>query len=702
MRRTAITIAVLAAVTTLCSMVHAHNYAAPAMYMAGMYDAQPYPVASDAEMAQLLAMLKSDDSELRAMAARALGQSNNPKAVEPLIAALGDKADTVRMSAALGFCKLRDKRAIKPLIDMLITPQEEPRLHGVYAPSGDETGAYLIFAVPYALAVQGPEAIAEAKKAYKGEDQQSLTDLLDSPDTSIVELASEGQLSVDKLLEMLKSPDNDRQDTAISALGQITGPRVAEALIPVLTVSDKELAVRASYALRGKNASFVLDKLVAIAGDKSSKARPLAFKALCGQSDPRVADLILAALKEPKIRASALEAVGKDTDERVIKVVIGSAKSGDQDAISALLETENPLAMQTVVQMMKSDKSDFLYETLQSLNTRASVSPLLLDGLLVGLHDPSVQDTALTVIGRTGDRRATKYLLPLLGKTNSRRAVILALGWIKDPAALPALIGQFKMVGNDDARYADKCDLINALANYGESGMAALTSALGDKDATVRDGVCHVLMQVKDAMAVDALVAALKDTSPVVRISSATALSCQRDPKAVEPLIEALKDRDIEVRGSAAAALALLKDPRSTEALASLLQDKDQYVRSSAGVGLGLLGDARGADVIVQTLRYIARGQVGSETSQQELYREQLDALWLPAIEAAGILKNKRAAKPIVDSLPEDVSMSVFDCQSEEGMTKSRETKLAALRSISGQDFGHAYYRWTAWAEYAK
>ncbi|NIQ77188.1 MAG: hypothetical protein GTN93_03615 [Anaerolineae bacterium] len=74
--------------------------------------------------------------------------------------------------------------------------------------------------------------------------------------------------------------------------------------------------------------------------------------------------------------------------------------------------------------------------------------------------------------------------------------------------------------------------------------------------------------------------------------------------------------------------------------------------------------------------------------------------LQIPAIEAAGKLKDERTIKPIVQRLGEDCSMSVFDGKSEEEMAKSREAKIQALKQITGQDFGHAYYRWIAYAEY--
>ena len=118
-------------------------------------------------------------------------------------------------------------------------------------------------------------------------------------------------------------------------------------------------------------------------------------------------------------------------------------------------------------------------------------------------------------------------------------------------------------------------------------------------------------------------------------------------------------------------------DPSATEPLALLLKDKDQDTRILAGAALGIRGDERGKQEIVRAL---ASGSVS-----------------VPIIRAAGKLKEQQAVKPILSTLGADVSMSVFDGTNEQDLTESREAKIEALKSITGQDFGYAFYRWIAW-----
>jgi HEAT repeat protein len=66
----------------------------------------------------LSATLK-DDRYVRAAAAYALGQIGDPRAVEPLIAALGDESSDVRQDAAYALGEIKDPRAVEPLIAAL-------------------------------------------------------------------------------------------------------------------------------------------------------------------------------------------------------------------------------------------------------------------------------------------------------------------------------------------------------------------------------------------------------------------------------------------------------------------------------------------------------------------------------------------------------------------------------------------------------
>lgn len=65
--------------------------------------------------------------ESREEAAEALGEIRDPRAVDPLIAALNDRNPEVREEAAEALGKIGDPRAVEPLTGLLGDPRREVR-----------------------------------------------------------------------------------------------------------------------------------------------------------------------------------------------------------------------------------------------------------------------------------------------------------------------------------------------------------------------------------------------------------------------------------------------------------------------------------------------------------------------------------------------------------------------------------------------
>jgi HEAT repeat protein len=71
----------------------------------------------DAAVKPLVAALGDADSDIRQFAATALGELGDPRALEPLVAALGD--EDIRWTAATALGELGDPRALEPLVAAL-------------------------------------------------------------------------------------------------------------------------------------------------------------------------------------------------------------------------------------------------------------------------------------------------------------------------------------------------------------------------------------------------------------------------------------------------------------------------------------------------------------------------------------------------------------------------------------------------------
>ncbi len=130
-----------------------------------------------------------------------------------------------------------------------------------------------------------------------------------------------------------------------------------------------------------------------------------------------------------------------------------------------------------------------------------------------------------------------------------------------------------------------------------------LIALLGDKTPGVREQVAFALGQVRDLRAVDPLIAAIADANADVREQAVFALAQLRDKRATPKLVGALSDSSADVREQAAFALSQLRDPAAAPALAGLLTDKDAQVRERAAFALGQLRSTAAVDGLNAALK---------------------------------------------------------------------------------------------------
>jgi HEAT repeat protein/PBS lyase HEAT-like repeat-containing protein len=77
---------------------------------------------SPADLGAPLEALTSKDTAVRSAAARSLGTSRDPRALDPLLKLLEDPTRDVRWSAVEALGELRDRRAVPPLLELLKKP----------------------------------------------------------------------------------------------------------------------------------------------------------------------------------------------------------------------------------------------------------------------------------------------------------------------------------------------------------------------------------------------------------------------------------------------------------------------------------------------------------------------------------------------------------------------------------------------------
>lgn len=219
------------------------------------------------------------DAKVREAAAEALEKIGDPRAVEPLIAALRDNV-WVRRAAAEALVKI-GAPAVEPLIAALGDKDSDIR-----------------------------EAAAEVLGAIG--------------DTRAVE----------PLIAALRDWDKDVREAAAVALGKIGDPRAVEPLIAALRDEQLGNVRRAAVEALGRIGDpCAVEPLITAIRDENSIVREAAAEALVKIGAPAVEPLIAALRGEdPLVRLVAFEALGKMKDPRAAEAlaVISSEKTADE------------------------------------------------------------------------------------------------------------------------------------------------------------------------------------------------------------------------------------------------------------------------------------------------------------------------------------------------------------------------------------
>jgi HEAT repeat protein len=159
----------------------------------------------------LLPDLNDSDWRVRRNAAQALGALRDKRAVEPLIQALKDRTMTVRQRAIVALGRIQDIRALPALLEILLENRHE---------SYDANKAIHKF---------GKKAIPEIAKAFEKTNDQQLMLLL-------IEMKYEGAFEL--ILKLLESGEPSARLTAIQEMGKLGDKKAVPYLIPQLENDD--------------------------------------------------------------------------------------------------------------------------------------------------------------------------------------------------------------------------------------------------------------------------------------------------------------------------------------------------------------------------------------------------------------------------------------------------------------------------------
>ena len=312
--------------------------------------------ASAAAIAGLVGAISDTDVEVRRAAISALGELEDPRAIEALMQALRSDEDAeVRKTAAWALGQLEDERAVAALTTALRQDSEvEVRKMSAWA-----------------LGQIEDEAAVEALGAALG----------------------------DRSAEV--------RSTSVWALGQIEAPASVRFLIPLLKDTDANTRKQTAWALGQIESREAVAPLSAIIGDENVEVRETVVWALGQIEDPAAAGALAGALKDPRadVRRKAVWALGQlDELAAAPPALIEALRDEDRDvrvgAAHALGELEDPAAVPALREAARGEDA-----TLRRTAVRALAEiddPAAFDALVEMLRDddPEVRRMAAQALGR--------------------------------------------------------------------------------------------------------------------------------------------------------------------------------------------------------------------------------------------------------------------------------------------------------------
>jgi HEAT repeat protein len=420
------------------------------------------------------ALLTDPDADIRSVVASALGRTQAPSRVEPLLKALHDKDPSVVKSAMIGLRRVNDDRVIERLVPLLkhqdfsvrtsagqaidtirwVPPDREQRVWFSVAKGWYERAAGLgvdslpalrltLETAPVSAGVRAVEALG---KIPDPSVVRLLCDALNSKEPVICIAACEalsrvgGNEAVQALLPCLQSPHTQVRAESARALG-ILGAAEATALITKL-LQDKEWEVRreAASALGKLGNPESIEPLAKVLDDMDGDVREAAAVALSKTRDRRaVAPLVLALKDESasvrRIAAAGLSRVDPDwislpetrTAAEQLKVAIQDAEPAVRFFVAQLLVNLGEMPPEVLLGFSAEDH--LASPAIKRKRMGTSLCIALLED-----RDRDIRQAAAEALGRLGDERARQALTKASGDPDGdvAAASVMALQAIGD------------------------------------------------------------------------------------------------------------------------------------------------------------------------------------------------------------------------------------------------------------------------------
>lgn len=522
-------------------------------------------IESPESLETLLKWLSDTDLEVRRGAAEGLGVLGHEDAVPALLKALESKDIILKIKVMESLASIGDPRAFSEMKKLLESDDETIKLHALQTIGAlkQTRGRQLILSV---LDHHNVDLVCRAIEI-----------LGESPDTGILKrlipltahespkvkrlvtrvLMTHQQLSVDPLIQAVRTGERDVQREAGALLGRIRDPRSIPVLIQGFALNDVYLTSRFKYALYQIGEPAV-NPLIQALSHNNKNIQHRAAETLENLKDSRTLLPMIRALNSQDVVLSRIAAknLGVLKKSQATAALIRALKRQDIKlrilCVEALGLIGDPESATKIRPYLYSSNEDLCTAVVTALGRIKVESDLVqLVEKLVDYRE-SVQSAAKQAVLAYESEAVPLLIKKLESGSHAERQVAANLLAKLQKSAMPQLLLSIQQ-GDDLTRWVG----LDALSKTQDArAIPVLLSLIAESDSNrmLFDRIRGVFVRIGDP-AVAPLVALLSDTDAGNRRAAAEILGYIKNPSGFRPIIPLLNDPDIQVQEEAAKAL---------------------------------------------------------------------------------------------------------------------------------------------------
>jgi HEAT repeat protein len=314
---------------------------------------------------------------------------------------------------------------------------------------------------------------------------------------------------LERLLQQLRSADVTLRSDAAHALGKLADERAAAALGEALRDPDEYVRKSAVMALRR------------IGGPRAMEAMRVAL-----------------ADRSEQVCLQAVKGLGELRDAGAVEALIKVLARRERSLVQAATEALSRIGPEAVPHLMEAFKDRYLRRRIgaQIWRILTEMGSRVVDPLVGVLGDDNyyVRLTALTILGRIGDKRVVEPILRVfLSDPRLQETVVGTIGRLEERGALALPTG--------DREVVLPVEVVQAFAQEPrEAVLTVLNAAMENPGVKVRRFSLKVLYQLMGEATFEHLLRYLGDDDPDVRRLVIRLLSKLRDKRVIEPLLDLL------------------------------------------------------------------------------------------------------------------------------------------------------------------